>query len=73
MTGARIGLIVGLVFGIGVIWQGAGAAGLVLLFALLGGLIGVGVWLWWRIVNGTVDTEEIKKLVNSIFSEKPRQ
>ena len=73
MLGARIGVICGLIFEVILIWQGIGAAGLVLLFALLDALIGVGVWLWWEIINGHVDTEAIRKLVGTIFSDKSDQ
>ena len=70
MSGARLGVIGGLIFGVVLIWQGIGAAGLVLLFTLLGALIGLGAWLWWGIINGDVDTEAIRKLVGTIFSKE---
>ena len=71
MSGARLGVIGGLIFGVVLIWQGIGAAGIVLLFALLGALVGLGAWLWWGIINGDVDTEAIRKLVGTIFSKEP--
>ena len=70
MLGARLGVIGGLIFGVVLVWQGIGAAGLVLLFTLLGALIGVGAWLWWGMINGEVDTEAIRKLVGTIFSKE---
>ena len=69
MSGARLGVIGGLIFGVVLIWQGIGAAGIVLLFAL-GALVGLGAWLWWGIINGDVDTEAIRKLVGTIFSKE---
>ena len=70
MSGARLGVIGGLIFGVVLIWQGIGAAGIVLLFALLGAVVGLGAWLWWGIINGDVDTEAIRKLVGTIFSKE---
>ena len=70
MQGLRLGVIGGLFFGVVLVWQGIGAAGLVLLLALFGALLGVGVWIWWGILNGTVDTDSIRKLVGEIFSNK---
>lgn len=70
MTSLRLGVIGGLIFGILVIWQGLAAAALVLLFVLVGALAGVGIRLWWGIQNGDVDTEDIKKLLGAIFSDK---
>ena len=70
MPGARLGVIGGLIFGVVLVWQGIGAAGLVLLLALVGALVGVVLWLWWGVLNGTVDTEAIKKLVGEIFSKE---
>ena len=70
MSGARLGVIGGLIFGVVLIWQGIGAAGIVLLFALLGALVGLGAWLWWGIINGDVDTEAIRNLVGTIFSKE---
>ena len=70
MSGARLGVIGGLIFGVVLIWQGIGAAGIVLLFALLGALVGLGAWVWWGIINGDVDTEAIRKLVGTIFSKE---
>ena len=70
MTSARLGVIGGLIFGILVIWQGLGAAALVLLFVLVGAILAVSIRLWWGIQNGDVDTEDIKKLVGAIFADK---
>ena len=62
------GLIAGVIFGIVAVLEGAGAAGLVLLFGLVGLLISVVVWLVWRIINGEVDTASLRSLVEEIFS-----
>ena len=69
MQGARLGVLGGLFFGVVLVWHGIGAAGLVLLFALVGALVGVGLWIWWGILNGTMDVEAIKKLVGEISSK----
>ena len=70
MAGARIGVIVGLIFGFVVVWQGIAAAGLIILLTLLGTVIGTGIWLCWKILNGEVDIEDIKKLVGTILIPK---
>ena len=61
------GLIAGLVFGVILVWHGAGAAGLVLLFTLVGSLLGVIGWLVWRIINGELDTETLHNLASTIL------
>ena len=61
------GLMAGLVFGVILVWHGAGAAGLVLLFTVLGWLIGVIGWLVWRIINGKLDTETLHNLASTIL------
>ena len=66
------GLIVGLIFGIVVVWQGAGAAGLVLLFSLIGGLISCVVWVGWRVSTGQLDLQTLRALVEVIFSNRSR-
>ncbi len=62
------GLIAGVIFGIVAVLEGAGAAGLVLLFGLVGMFISVVVWLVWRIINGEVDVASLRSLVEEIFS-----
>ena len=66
------GLTAGFVFGIIVVWEGAGAAGLVLLFSIVGWLIGAVVWLGWRAVKGELDTEAIRRLAETVFLSRPR-
>ena len=66
------GLIAGLIFGVVLVWHGAGAAGLVLLFTVVGLLIGVIGWLVWRIINGEVDAEDLRNLANTIFIGRRR-
>ena len=66
------GLIAGLIFGVVLVWHGAGAAGLVLLFTVVGLLIGAIGWLVWRIINGEVDAEDLRKLASTIFIGRRR-
>ncbi len=74
MPGLRsAGLLAGLIFGLVLVWQGAGAAGLVLLFAMLGWLVGFVLWLGWRSATGELDSESLKALVGIIFSSRTRQ
>ena len=54
------GLIGGLIFGIILVWQGAGAAGLVLLFTFIGLLVGTVLWLGWRLSTGQLDAQNPK-------------
>ena len=63
-----VGLLAGLIFGIVLIWQGAGAAGLVILFTLLGSLVGFVLWLVWRMYTGEIDGQTLRALVQIIFS-----
>ena len=66
------GVIAGLVFGVILVWHGAGAAGLVLLFTLVGLLIGVAGWVVWRVINGEVDAETVRNLASTIFIGRRR-
>ncbi len=66
------GLIGGLIFGVVLVWQGAGAAGLVLLFTIIGLLVGLALWLGWRLYTGELDSEDIKALIGIIFSNRTR-
>lgn len=66
------GLIAGLIFGIVLVWQGAAAAGMVLLFSFVGLLIGLLIWLGWRLSTGQLDAEAIRALIEVIFSNRRR-
>ncbi len=66
------GLVGGLIFGVVLVWQGAGAAGLVLLFALIGWLIGVVVWVIWRAYTGQLDVQTVRTLFEILFSNRSR-
>ena len=66
------GLIAGLIFGILIVWQGAGAAGVVLLFALVGWLISCLVWVGWRVSTGQLDLHTLRALIEVIFSNRTR-
>ena len=66
------GLIAGLIFGVVLVWHGAGAAGLVLLFTVAGLLIGAIGWLVWRIINGEVDAADLRNLASTIFIGRRR-
>ena len=67
-----VGLLAGLIFGIVLIWQGAGAAGLVILFTLLGSLVGFVLWFGWRIYTGEIDGQTLRALIQIIFSGRQR-
>ncbi len=66
------GLIGGLIFGVVLVWQGAGAAGLVLLFTLIGLLIGAVIWVGWRMSTGQLDSQAVRALIEVIFSNRRR-
>ena len=66
------GLIGGLIFGVILVWQGAGAAALVLLFTLIGWLIGVAVWMVRRITTGQLDMQTLRALIEVIFGNRGR-
>ena len=63
LNAKTIGVLLGLLFGVVLVWQGAGAAGLVLLFAAIGWLVGFLLWLIGRIAGGEVDLAAIRELV----------
>lgn len=69
-TAILIGIAAGLLFGVILVWEGAGAAGLVLLFALIGLLIGVLGMVVVRILSGDVDGAELKSLFSSVMNGK---
>ena len=66
------GLVAGLIFGVILVWHGAGAAGLVLLFTLIGLSMGVVGWVVWRVINGDVDAETLRNLASTIFIGRRR-
>ena len=65
-------LVGGLIFGVILVWQGAGAAGLVLLFTLVGWLIGLALWVGWRLSTGQTDLQTLRALIEVLFSNRPR-
>lgn len=62
-----IGILVGFLFGVVWVWQDAGDALLVLLFAAVGGLVGYVIWLIGRIVAGDLDVEAIRELASALL------
>ncbi len=69
MVNARtIGLLVGFLFGVVWVWQGAGDALLVLLFAAIGGLVGFVIWVIGRIATGELDMEALRELASMLLS-----
>ena len=69
MGNARtIGLIVGFLFGVVWVWQGAGDALLVLLSAAIGGLVGFVIWVIGRIATGELDMEALRELASMLLS-----
>ena len=66
------GVIGGLIFGVILVWQGASAAGLVLLFTVVGWLIGVVLWVVWRAYTGQLDVQTVRTLIELIFSNRSR-
>ena len=66
------GVIGGLIFGVILVWQGASAAGLVLLFTVVGWLIGVVLWTVWRAYTGQLDVQTVRTLIELIFSNRSR-
>ncbi len=69
MVNARtIGLLVGFLFGVVWVWQGAGDALLVLLFTAIGGLVGFVIWVIGRIATGELDMEALRELASMLLS-----
>ena len=66
------GLVGGLIFGVVLVWQGAAAAGLVLLFTLVGWLVGVVLWVGWRAYTGQLDVQTVRTLIEILFSNRTR-
>ena len=73
LNAKTVGVLVGLLFGVIWVWQGAGDAALVLLFAAIGWLVGFVVWLMRRVVSGEVDFAAIRELTAVIFSGRTRR
>ena len=62
------GILAGLVFGLVLVWQGAGAAFAVMGFALLGWLVGLAVLVGRRAAAGEIDIDALKQLIAMLFS-----
>lgn len=67
-----IGILAGLTFGLVLVWQGADAAGWVLLSSVIGLLLGVLSLVLVRIFTGDVDTEELRSLFSSVMNGRTR-
>lgn len=68
MNWKTAGLLVGLLFGFVLIWQGAGDAALVLLFGFVGWLIfAIGSFVT-RVINGEIDVAAVRQLIAAITS-----
>ena len=61
------GVLIGFVFGLVLVFEGAGAAGLVLLFAAIGLVVGLIVWLWYRVMTGQVEGSRLRELITTIM------
>lgn len=68
LNAKTIGVLMGFLFGVVWVWQGAGDALLVLLFAALGGLVGFVIWFIGRIAAGEVDLAAIRELTSVLLS-----
>ncbi|MYC31678.1 MAG: hypothetical protein F4X64_00680 [Chloroflexi bacterium] len=66
------GIIGGLIFGVILVWQGAAAAGVVVLFTLLGLVVGFLIWMAWRLVTGQVDIQALRALIDVLFFNRSR-
>ncbi len=62
-----IGILVGLLFGVISVWQGTGAAALVLFYTVLGWLLGTGIWFAKRIIVNNLDVTALSELLARIF------
>ena len=63
-----IGILAGLLFGVVLVWEGAGAAGLVLLFTLVGLVVAVVGLVIYRIITGDLDTTDLRSFLSSALS-----
>ena len=63
-----IGLGIGLLFGLVLVWRDASAAGLVLLFAFIGLLIGSIIWFGARVASGDLDLTALRELIATVAS-----
>ena len=66
------GILGGLIFGLVWIWQGAGAAFIVLAFVLLGWLIGLAFRMGNRVASGEVDLDAVRQLIAMVFTSSRR-
>lgn len=62
------GILAGLVFGLVWVWQGVGAAFIVLAFALLGWLVEIAISIGRRITSGELNMGAVRQLIAMIFS-----
>ena len=62
------GILAGLAFGLVWVWQGVGAAFIVLSFALLGWLVEVAISIGRRAASGEINMEAVKQLISAVFS-----
>jgi hypothetical protein len=68
LNAIAIGTFGGLIFGVIVIWEGAGAAGITLGFTALGFLIGIAVQTVQRLITGDIDATSLREVVSAIIS-----
>ena len=67
-----LGILAGLIFGVVWVWQGVGAAFIVLAFALLGWLVECSVSIVRRIMSGELNMGAVRQLIAMIFSSARR-
>jgi hypothetical protein len=72
LNAIAIGTLGGLIFGVIVIWEGAGAAGITLGFTALGFLIGIAVQTVQRLITGDIDAASLQEVVSAIISGRRR-
>lgn len=63
-----VGVLVGLLFGVVWVWQGAGDAFVVLLFVAIGWLVGAIVWLVGRVSGGEINLGALRDLISAVLS-----
>lgn len=69
---AAFGIAGGLIFGLVWVWQGIGAAFIVMAFAVLGWFIGFAALVGKRAASGEIDMDAVRELVSTVFTEKGR-
>ena len=69
---AVFSITAGLIFGLVWVWQGIGAAFIVVGFAVLGWLIGFAVWMVGRAASGDIDMSTVRQLISTLFSDTKR-